>query len=412
MWRIFRKRDDHFDQHSRDVSTAGEAIFYRVLDALSSEPLPSDPSAASSRALQLLHTAEREAYHSNIAEIQGRFGRLWYDFLARHDVLPPSAQMDQESLLIARDLVTAFAQGSSRTRTAARRVLGLVDTAFQSGNLALCEVLLALFETEAETRRHNERNIFFDRYTRRMFHQRKKLLTPALVHEFRTLAQQPTSDEWVKETLLWLSNRAGITFGTRQIDPEMAHRVSLIDDHSRQTLRGVMRVAMPYERFRAIDADTNLPEVAQRMTLRMLSGGPIVHMRRTLEAAYFVALSSGKNETDELLFDLDPWLRGHLDIDSPTILGRIHRASRTEDKLIRDSIDLALSEEAGSWVFGSRFTPQQLTSILTSLPRKLRDLDLQSVPEGLYDLEQFIGDIALEVPHRRLSRRLRLCQYL
>lgn len=413
VWRIFRKRgDEHLDSHGREHSTAAELVFYRTLDVLSDSPLPADPVEASERALQILHASEREVLGHSLVEISGRFGRLWYDFIARHDVLPVGHQLDPESLLIARDLVTAFSQGSTRTRAAARKVLQLVDTAFQAGNLALCEVLLALFETEAETQRHNERNVFFDRYTRRMFHQRKRLLTPALVHEFRTLAQQPVGEEWVKETLLWLSNRAGITFCTRQVDAEMTARAALVDEHSRQVLRSVMRVAIPYERFRPIDAQTMLPEVAQRMTLRMLGAGPIVHMRRTLEAAYFVALSSGKNETDELLFDLDPWLRGHLDQDSPTLLGRIHRASRTEDKLIRDAIDLALNEEAGSWVFGSRFTHQQLSSILTALPRKLRDLDLQSVPEGLYDLEQFIGDIALDVPHRRLSRRLRLCQYL
>lgn len=413
MWRIFRKRgDEPVGSQRRASATVGELIFYRTLDVLGDEVLPADPAAASERALHILHNAETAAFQSAVPEITGRFGRLWYDFIARHDVLPAANQLDHESLFIARDLVNSFAQRSTRTRSAARKVLHLVDNAFQAGNLALCEVLLALFEAEAETQRHNERNIFFDRYTRRMFHQRKRPLTPAAVHEFRTLSAQPFSDEWVKETLLWLSSRAGITFGTRQQDAEMVTRAARVDDHALQVLRGVMRVQLPYERFRAIDARTPLPEVAQRMTLRMLQAGPIVHMRRTLEAAYFVALSSGKNDTDELLFDLDPWLRSKIDADSPALLGRIHRASRVEDILIRDAIDLALNEEASAWVFSSRFAPEQLTNVLTALPRKLRDLDLQAVPEGLYDLEAFVGDVALEVPHRRLSRRLRLCQFI
>ena len=413
VWRIFRKRGEgDLEPAGRHQATAGERIFYPTLEALAADELPPDAVDAGERVLQILHHAERSAFQVPMTEITGRYGRLWYDFIARHDVLPPANQLDQESLFIARELVSSFAMGSVRTRAAARKVLQLVDASFQSGNLAACEILLALFETEPETQRHNERNVFFDRYTRRMFHQRKRHLTPVDVHEFRTRASQPLGDEWVKETLTWLSSRAGITFATRQLDPEMVARAAKISDHNRNVLRSVVRLSIPYERFRAIAPETNLPEVAQRMSLRMINAGPIVHMKRTLEAAYFVALSSGRNDTDELLFDLDPWLHGQLGVNSPELLGRIHRASRTADKLIAEAIDLALNQEAGGWVFGARFTHEQIFAILTALPRKLRDLDLQSVPEGVYDLESFIGDLALEVPHRRLSRRLRLCQYI
>lgn len=387
-------------------------MFYRALETLASETLSSDTADARAQVLGILHAAESDALDRTLNEITGRFGRLWYDFLVRHDKLPPANQLNIESLLIARDLVSAFAQGSTRTRSAARRVLQLVDTSFQSGNLALCEVLLALFDTEPETRRHNERNVFFDRYTRRMFHQRRRILTPAEIHEFRGIATSTADETWVRSTIRWLADNAGIVFATRQIDPRMEHRAAALSDHQRAALRGVMRSGMPYERFRRIDATTDLVESAHRMTLRLVQNGPLEHMKRSIESAYFVSLSAGHNESDDLLFDMDPWLYNTLRVDTPTLLARVHKASRVEENLLKDALDLALNEEAAQWVFSSRFTHTQISAIIAGLPRRLRDLDIQSVPEGLYDLESFVGDMALEVPQRRLSRRLRLCRYI
>lgn len=414
MWRIFRKRGEHSTSDTVRRSV-GEDLFYRTMENLHAEILPPDPADARERVLEILYAADLEAFGQPIDPIIGRFGRLWYDFIARHDVLPPDSQLPQESLLVARELVTAFAQGSSRTRSSARKVLQLVDQSFQSGNLALCEVLLALFDTEKETRRHNERNVFFDRYTRRMFHQRRKLLSPAEISEFRHLAHDghgARDEEWVRSTLSWMATHAGIVFATKQSDPEMVLRFDALSNPQRQALRSVLRIGMPYERFRPLGPDVALTEVARRMVIRLVQHGPRDNMKHALEAAYFVALSAGKNESDELLFEMDPWLAQTIGVDTPTILARVHRASRAEESLLRDALDLALNEEASRWVFASRFTTTQVGAIIESLPRRLRDLDIQSVPEGLYDLEQFVGDLAIEVPQRRLSRRLRLCRFI
>ena len=371
VWNIFKKRGDEGTRKR----TLGEQVFYRALDDLRLEDLPPQDVEARARAGELLHAAEAEAF--------------------------------------GRELVGAFAQGSSRTRSSARKVLQLVDQAFQSGNLALCEVLLALFDTEKETRRHNERNVFFDRYTRRMFHQRRRLLTPVEISEFRALANQHSDDNpWVRTTLEWLDNTAGVRFGARQPDPVMTTKFNRLDEEQRQAIQGQLRVRMPYERFRAITDESDLQDVTRRMITRLVQQGPRESMRHALEAAYFVALSAGKNENDELLFEMDPWLSQTVGTDAPTLLSRMHKAARADDSLLRDALDRSLNEEAARWVFSARFTDQQVASVIESLPMRLRDLDIQSVPEGVYDLEQFVGDLAIEAPQRRLSRRLRLCRYI
>src|SRR5690554_568649 len=413
VWRIFRKREER--ESSRDIArrqSVAESIFYRTLDSLLESPLPSDPTEAREHVLTLLHSAEVEVFGQSLDPIIGRFGRLQYDFIARHDVLPPKSQLPKESLLIARELVSAFSQGSSRTRTIARKVLQLVDQAFQAGELAQCEVLLALFDTEKETRRHNERNVFFDRYTRRLFHQRRKQLSPEKINEFRTLAHEDGDEAWVQSTLAWMSEHAGVVFASKQVDPEMAARVDRLDGAQRRAIRSVVRTGMPYERFRPIEAGANLQEIARRMTVRLVQSGPRSNMSHALEAAYFITLSTGKNESDELLFEMDPWLQQTLGVDTPTMLASIHRIARSESTLLRDALERALNEEAPRWVFSSRFTQTQIRSTINHLPHRLRDLDIQSVPEGLYDLEQFVGDLALEVPQRRLSRRLRLRRFI
>src|SRR5699024_3642828 len=134
----------------------GEEVFYRAMDLLRDEVLPRDPREARSEVIQILHQAEKDIFEEDLDPIPGRFARLWYDFMARHDMLPVDAQMSTQSLLLPRELVMAFAQGSSRTRSLASKVLEQMDRAFQHGNLALCEVLLELFDAEETTRRHNE----------------------------------------------------------------------------------------------------------------------------------------------------------------------------------------------------------------------------------------------------------------
>lgn len=415
MWRFFRKRGDGDATGRGDTShTLAEILFYRALDELQSHELPEDTAEARTEVLAILHRAEEEAFEQQLSPIVGRFGRLWYDFIARHDVIPPPAQLSRESLLVARDLVAAFAQGSSRTRSSARKVLELVDQAFQEGNLALCEVLLALFDTEKETRRHNERNVFFDRYTRRMFHQRRKLLTPTEIADFRSIAIDGNDNEaWVRGTMSWMESNAAIVFGYRAPNAIMAEQFSVLSTAQQQALRSVLRIGFPYERFRSIRPNsTDLHAVAQRITERLVQHGPRESMKHALEAAYFVALSAGKNENDELLFEMDPWLGQTLGVDTPTMLAKVHKATRAEENLLKDALDRALNEEASAWVFRAHFTAPDVQTVIQSLPKRLRDLDIQSVPEGLYDLEQFVGDLSIDVPQRRLSRRLRLCRYI
>lgn len=411
MWRFFKNRSDRIAAAlTKRRYSIGEEVFYRTMDLLKAETVSNDPREARSLVLDILHTAEQDIFEQTLEPIQGRFARLWYDFMARHDMLPVDAQLADDSLLLARELVMAFAQGSTRTRSLAAKILQLMDRAFQDGNLALCEVLLELFDAEEITRRSNERNVFFDRYTRRLFHGRRRLLTPREIGRFRDiLNEQLPFEHSVRKSLDWLNSTAGIYFGAHHEDPEMRQRFDALSPSQQDALSNVLRVPMPYERFRILDGSGGIALIGQRIAQRMVQRGPHRSMIHTLEAAYFTAVSKGKDESIDLLFGLDPWLEHTIGVDAPTMLARIHRAVRKENRLLKDSFDLALNEQASQWVISATFEEQHITDLFTHGIRLFDDTDLQLVPEGVYDLEQFIGQLALNQPIRW---RLRLCRYI
>lgn len=411
MWSFLRKRSDRIAAAlTKRRYSIGEEIFYRTMDLLKEEDVVGDRRQARAHVLGILHAAEQDIFERTLEPIPGRFSRLWYDFIARHDILSVDAQLPDASLLMARELVMAFAQGSTRTRSLATKVLQLMDRAFQDGNLALCEVLLELFDAEEGTRRSNERNVFFDRYTRRLFHGRKRLLTPREISRFRSILEEELPlEEAVTQSLSWLNNTADIYFGAYQEDPEMRLRFDALSTSQQDALRNVLRVPMPYERFRILDQRVGVALQGQRIAQRMSQRGPYRSMIHALESAYFTAISKGKEESIDLLFGMDPWLEQTIGVDSPMMLSRIHRAVRKENRLLKDAFDLALNELASDWVISSTFDEQHITRLFTNAVQLLDDTDLQIVPEGMYDLEQFIGQLALNQPVRW---RLRLCRYI
>lgn len=411
MWKFFKKRSDRLAAVlTKRRYSMGEEVFYRTMDLLREETLSSDPREARTRVVHVLHRAEKDIFEQELDPIPGRFARLWYDFMARHDMLPVEAQMSAASLLLARELVMAFAQGSSRTRSLASKVLEQMDRAFQNGNLALCEVLLELFDAEETTRRHNERNVFFDRYTRRLFHGRKKLLTPREISRFDAILEENLPlEEAGQKSLDWLNNTAGIYFRAFHEDPEMRLRYEALTPAQQDALNNVLRVNMPYERFRPLDETLGMSVIGQRIAQRIVQRGPYRSMKHSLEAAYFTALHKGKSESDELLFDLDPWLNNTIGVEAPIMLSRIHRAVRQENRLLKDAFDVALNELASQWVISSTFDEAQITHLFNNALQLFNHVDIQIIPEGVYDIEQFIGQLAIDQPVRW---RLRLCRYI
>src|SRR5699024_6944367 len=98
-----------------------------------------------------------------------------------------------------------------------------------------------------------------------------------------------------------------------------------------------------------------------RTAQRIVQRGPFRSMIHTLEAAYFTALHKGKSPSDELLFELDPWMEQTIGVDGPTMLSRIHRAVRQENRLLKDAFEFALNELASQWVISSTFDEAHIT---------------------------------------------------
>src|SRR5699024_861944 len=123
----------------------------------------------------------------------------------------------------------------------------------------------------------------FDRYTRRLFHGRRRLLTPREINRFHGILQEEAPfEEAGKKSLDWLNHTAGIYFGAFHEDPEMRVRFDALTPAQQDALNNVLRMPMPYERFRILDESMGISVLGQRTAQRIVQRGPFRSMIHTL----------------------------------------------------------------------------------------------------------------------------------
>ena len=410
VWSILKKFAGEVGPPDEQGLTLGERMSARLLDQLLAEPPPPDEDAGELRRRvdRLLLDLEADILGLQPTILAGRFARLWIDFLLRHDALPAEMHLHPDDLRIPREVIVAFHRGEKHIEPLARRMLNQIDRAFREGRLMLCELLLSLFETEAATRRNNERNIFFDRRTRQISAVRRVHLLSGTVARFRAhVATTLAESEGVLPVLEWLSDHAGVRFcAPLRLEPEV-QRWDELPEPLRTRLDTAYSGRIPTGRYRhALVADE---EWVRAELLRILSERGIrQQLATTVGAIYFVALSAGRCDFDDLLFDADAWVETWSTMRTATLLSEVHRRAHVDRLEVGKAIDDVIAEALRPDVEQDWVTPELISEALHSLHRRLRDIDLNALPAGTYDLSGVVGDTILAVPHRRLSRALRL----
>lgn len=408
VWRIFGKTAGSVI--SRRDRSVGEAIIATLLNEIGDRPAPDDPVAATEAFDQALRATERDVLGPGLPELSGRFSRVWFDFVLRHDVIPRAQQVDENVLLCARELVAAFGASSNSTRGIARKLLKYVDAAFQDGRLLASEALLSLFDAEPETRRDNERNLLIERIARQTQDQRTRQISPAQQASFRALVSehQDEPDEALAQALRWLREHADIDFHLKMANAAEHKGFTAMDESWQILLRRSTRHSFPPLRFRSLDR-TRTPAEALRKSFPTISSRPTVLQIVTL--CWYLAATGTRHEFDDLLFDAEAWVQDRFGVSLPTLLSEINRAARDPQNSIIDAAERAL---ALRWPASDRelLETQDCERIVAEIPMRLRDLDLNAVPPGAYNIHAFMCDQLLAVPHRRRSRALRLARLL
>lgn len=408
VWRIFGKTAGGVV--GRRDRTVGEAIVAALLSEFAERRAPDDANAAAAIFDQALRSAERDTFGRSLTELQGRFSRVWLDFVLRHDVIPLEQQVDDEVLSCAREMVAAFSAGSNSTRAIARKLLKHVDAGFQDGRLLASEALLSLFDAEPETRRDNERNILVERIARQTQTPRTRTVSGAQLASFRELISEHQDDPEVAMTqsLRWLREHAEIDFNLLMTSAPERKAFSQLDESWQAYLKKSTRQSFPPCRYRSLERLRDPSDALRRALPGTNTRAAVIHL---LTLCWYLAATGTRHDFDDLLFDLEPWVQEHLGSSLPSLLSDINKAARDPGSSVADAAERAVTLH---WKLNE---PQLLSAdhcarLLADLPMRLRDLDLNAVPPGAYDIQAFLCDQLLVIPHRRRSRALRLARLL
>lgn len=405
VWNFFQ-RQLHIRSRTKAYTTT-EEIFLLALRQLRNDIIPHDATSRDTLILHILCEAESQVFAIPLQPMHKRFCHLWYNFLIQHDIYPPDIQLDDEHLLLARNLVLAFSQNAPGAPRLGKQILGLVDELFQIGNLAMCEVLLELFEASPHIDRTNERNIFFDRYTRRLFDRRRKPLLKRELQTLNAISEEEDSHQKRASILTWLTDTANIQFLLRTESPALQEAYQALTTSQREAVQKTLSCECSYTRLRVMSHFDDLEQTSAQIVDRINQRGAFNIVQRTLQAAYFITLSSGRHEADSLLFDTDPWFEKTTDLKTATLLSSIHKRIRRNNNRIDQAFHHVMQESLSDKPRAMNIQTEHIASMLQALPDFIPLTDFQEVPEGLYDLEQFIGLLAMEQPIRW---RLRLCR--
>jgi hypothetical protein len=252
----------------------------------------------------------------------------------------------------------------------ATKVLRFIEQQFSSGRFGQARLLLQLFETDHQTRRNNERNLFFEEMVLRFLSVRS---TPA-----QTLANPDAS-------LGMLLRANGISLNT--IGPDQQRQSewrTALKDSLEDTQLDVLLRFVPGPRWRpGQEADDPLAALRQHFS----EHDAREFVRQLTLRVYFVTLYPGATGFEYLVVNYMAWMSERFEMIPTRILPRLHRESTLGQISINGSLGQLIDELFAdtSMTLGPP-DDDPLIAAFHASEDLLEDLDIGDVAAAEYDL--------------------------
>jgi hypothetical protein len=338
-----------------------------------------------------------------------QFLRTYATLLLDNDKLPAQLQLTMANLAKPRSLLRSFFTNSPNIQRDAQSVLKFIEEKYSTGRFGQARLLLQLFDTDEATRRANERNLFYEEMILAFMSKRETQLDEFRKMDYqRVIANAMLSDEeGLAQIVRWLAANAGIrlnVFGQRpedfQIWDEALATIS-------EAARSPFLLFVPNEKWR-LSSEFGMPillAIQQHLDRRILRD----YTLGLTKVAYFITLAPGETGFENLLLRYIDWVTEKFDTVATRILPQLHRSSTLEEVGLGDCLERAYQTHFAHSKFGTGvFSPEAVREAVLAVRGNFAHLDLNTIPEGDYDLTGMILDqlVGLELPEFAHSLRV------
>lgn len=337
---------------------------------------------------------------ARVADANMQAARAFFSVLVENDRLPAGEQLDEGELTLLKNLLVEYFAGHDAVRARANEVLALIERKFSQGAFTQARILLQIFETDAETRLNNERNLFYEDMIMRLGMRRRHEIPDAERDQIRHTARELRidRDDEVKQTLIWLGREYYVHFCLSVCDPgqvevwqQLARKVA---PEARQRL---LRYVPPL-RWRTPASIATLDTLALS-EIHMSDAVVKAHVQRLLKMCYFLLLASGDTGFESFIYSFLSWSRQALGVEAKALLPVIHRRSVLDEVGLQETLDAVFEEHyalpLAELVKGSSQF-KSLENAWNALFARLARLDVNDIPPGHYDVGGFLLDELLD----------------
>jgi len=322
------------------------------------------------------------------------FCRTYAGLLLDNDRVAPALQLRGSEIERPRALLIAFFTGAAGMHNDAQAVLRFVEERFALGRFSQARLLLQLFDTEAATRRNNERNLFYEEMALRINGERTSPISDATLHDVRqSLEQRPPAV--MGDALARVGVRLHV-FGT-----DMTRADAWQSALGGGAAEGMAR-RLP--RWRPFGTQPTLDTLREHIAERDVQH-TLLHV---LRSAYFIALAPGITGAEHVLLDYLPWLAERYGVVSTRMLPQLHRDTTLDDLTIAEACERVWNEHFSDHVELATPSLDELEDALVGVHAELKSADLRRLPEGDYDLGGVVVARALGAPLGDAIAALRL----
>ncbi|MCB9507350.1 MAG: hypothetical protein H6700_02170 [Myxococcales bacterium] len=334
--------------------------------------------------------------------VRDAFVRTYATLLLDNDRNPPALQLVARELERPRALLVAFFSGLPSMHTEAQVVLRFIEDRFAQGRFAQSRLLLQLFDTDAATRRNNERNLFFEEMALRLLGERSTPLSDSTIADARAgIAAAGAFDE-VARTVM---TSFGVRLHALGLDVERADAWGSALGATNGLPPAALRRLVPGPRWRPIADGDAVARVQAHIAERGVRAGVLDALR----AAYFLTVAPGTPGQESMIVDVLRWMGERFGVVATRLLPRLHKATTLEESSLTDALDELWDEHfAARTEARETFDDEQIRAALDSLAGQLATVDPRRIPDGDYDLGGVVLANLLGVPCGDVATTLRL----
>ncbi len=332
-----------------------------------------------------------------------QFCRTYTLLVLDNDRQPTALQMSSEDLLKPRGLLQSFFTGSPAMQEHASTVLRFIEERFAQGCYGQARLLLQLFDTDAGTRRNNERNLFYEEMILRFLSPRE---VEVPIPDATDDAPDTIALEQVAEALATVYGIRLQTFSQDGPRHEDWNKVWSGGDTNDITLEDVVPGPRWRSHWRARDVGET---VMEHFEFR----GARAFVENLTRCIYFITLAPGATGFEHLVSKYIDWMGAHYSMVPTRILPTIHRLINVGDLSISESFTSVWDDlEPLAHTADEPFSDEEIRAVLAKLTDDFADADFSDIPPGDYDLGGLVamrlfgfepGDLGAELRINRVT---------